>query len=208
MHEIPKKIPNALADGGDRPGFDCVLGAWRAHARELEGFLKRRLGEPSAAEDLLHEVFIRAMREGRGFCRLDNPRAWLFRVARNASIDHLRLRRPGEPLPESLPTPETDPEPLHDLQACLWRNLPRLAEPERDIIRACDLEGMRQAEYARARGLGLAAAKSRLLRARRKLRALLVERCDVRFDDAGRVCCHAANADACSMPTDSVDTGA
>ncbi|MCK7491502.1 MAG: hypothetical protein MZW92_07225 [Comamonadaceae bacterium] len=37
-----------------------------------------------------------------GFCRLDDPRAWLFRVARNALTDRLRLTRPQEPLTDAL----------------------------------------------------------------------------------------------------------
>jgi RNA polymerase sigma-70 factor, ECF subfamily len=49
---------------------------------ELKGYLIR-LADPPLAEDLLQEVFIKAMREGEKFCAFGNPRAWLFQVARN-----------------------------------------------------------------------------------------------------------------------------
>ena len=150
----------------------------------------------SAAEDLLHEVFIRAMREGRDFCRLDNPRAWLFRVARNAAVDLERRTRPAVPVDENLSAAEPAPPPVDALHQCLLNNLGRLSAPDREIIRRCDLDGQRQADFAEAHGLGLPAAKSRLLRARARLRDLLIENCNVRFDESGSVCCHAQSEDA------------
>lgn len=177
--------------GGESARYDCVVAAWRANERELRGFLVNRLGGAGdGAEDLLQEVFLRAMREGEGFCRLDNPRAWLMRVARNAAIDHLRRQRPTEDLPEVLPAEEDTTAPLDALTTCLERNLVALAEPDRDIVRRCDLEGASRQTYARERGLSVAAVKTRLFRARKRLREQLVRNCRVRFDDAGRVCCH------------------
>ena len=175
-------------------GFDCVLGAWHAHESEIRGFLIRRLADRSAAEDLLHEVFIRAMGEGRDFCRLDNPRAWLFRVARNAAVDQERRKRPAVPVDDHLSAPEADRAPIDALQQCLLNNLEHLSEQDRKIIRRCDLEGQRQADFARDHELGLPAAKSRLLRARARLRDLLIENCNVRFDESGSVCCHVQDA--------------
>jgi RNA polymerase sigma-70 factor (ECF subfamily) len=65
--------------------------------------------------------------------------------------------------------------------------LAELAPEDRDVLLACDLQGMRQADYARTRGLGLSAAKSRLLRARLRLKSHMAEVCQVRLDDQGRV---------------------
>lgn len=170
--------------------YACVLGAWRAHEDELRGFLVKRLQDPDAAEDLLQESFLRALREGEGFCRLDDPRAWLFRVARNAAVDRERRQRPTEPVTEDIAETEPTSAPIDALEHCMRRNLTELAEPDRRIIEACDLGGMRQAEFAAEAGIGLNAAKSRLFRARRRLRERLVKHCRVGFDEAGRVCCH------------------
>ncbi|MBS3743626.1 MAG: sigma-70 family RNA polymerase sigma factor [Wenzhouxiangellaceae bacterium] len=192
MQKKPSKDADAVPDGQDAPAFDCVLRAWHTHQRELRGFLVRRLGDRAAADDMLHDVFIRAMREGQGFCKLENPRAWLFRVARNAAIDRERLVRPTSQLHDRMRAPQLESEPVEKLQECLGRNLSRLSENDREIIRRCDLEGMRQADFAAETGLSLAATKSRLLRARARLRELLVSNCSVRFDDSGSVCCHRA----------------
>jgi len=64
-----------------------VLGAREANHSELRWYLNGRLPDPVMAGDFLQDVFFRARRAGQMFCELDNPRAWLFRVARNALAD-------------------------------------------------------------------------------------------------------------------------
>jgi len=155
-----------------QPAETCVTRAWRVHQAEIEGDLRHRL------------------REGRRFCELREPRAWLFAVARNALADHLRLRHVAEPLPEELQAPQDQAEPVDTLADCLPVALAALDLDDRDVLSRCDLQGMTQKEYAKQHGLTLPAVKSRVLRARTRLRLLLVERCGVRFDAAtGRVCC-------------------
>ncbi|MFN4236611.1 MAG: sigma-70 family RNA polymerase sigma factor [Vogesella sp.] len=175
--------------------FECVLRAWDAHERELLAFLILRAPDRHAAEDLLQEVFLKAMRQGKGFCLLGNQKAWLFEVARNALIDAARLAKPhaelsGE-LTETLAAPPASERgPVDELDVCVERNLPALDAEDRHIIEVCDLQGQTVRAYAEANQLTLAAAKSRLLRARKRLRHSLVVNCQVRFDDTGQVCCH------------------
>ncbi len=173
------------------PPFRCVLEAWSAHERELHAFVVSQAHDPALADDLLQEVFLRAMRAGEGFCRLDSPRAWLFQVARHALIDTYRLRKRTIPVADSLPAPSP---PLHApvdaLADCLERALQSLDHDDREVLRACDLNGATQRAYADAHGLSLVAVKARIQRARVRLRQHLVERCGIRFDAGGHVCCH------------------
>ena len=46
------------------------------------------------ADDLLHDVFLKACQQGEAFCAVGQPRAWLFEVARNTFLDHCRRQRP------------------------------------------------------------------------------------------------------------------
>ncbi|MGC8806978.1 MAG: sigma-70 family RNA polymerase sigma factor [Thiomonas sp.] len=173
-----------------QPAETCVTRAWRVHQAEIEGYLRHRLGDGELAADLLQTVFLKALHEGRRFCELREPRAWLFAVARNALADHLRVRHVAEPLPEELAAPSDEAEPVDTLADCLPVALAALDPDDRDVLSRCDLQGMTQKDYAQANGLSLPAVKSRVLRARARLRLLLVERCGVRFDAAtGRVCC-------------------
>lgn len=172
------------------PSFPCILRAWNAHESELCNFLRHRAGDSHLADDLLQEVFVKAMQQGRQFCTLDNDRAWLFQVARNALVDHYRLGREATGLPEDMSQPEPICEPIHALSACVARVLSELTAEDRNIIEQCDLEGVKQKDYAVVHGLSLAAAKSRLLRARERMRARMNTACQVRFDEQGRVADH------------------
>jgi RNA polymerase sigma-70 factor (ECF subfamily) len=171
-----------------------VSSAWQAHEGELLGYLRHRLSDADAAADVLQDVFVKAMRHGHGFCTLDNPRAWLFQVARNALVDRARAARAMEPLPEgpeepAAPPPETI-EPVDALADCLVRSMSELSEEDATILRACDLEGQTQREFAHVHGLSLPATKSRLLRARQRLRDRLTTACQVRFEADGSVAGH------------------
>jgi RNA polymerase sigma-70 factor (ECF subfamily) len=170
--------------------FPCILRAWNAHESELRNFLRHRAGDAHLADDLLQEVFVKAMQQGKQFCTLDNDRAWLFQVARNALVDHYRTGHESVELPDDLPQPEAVREPIHALGACVVRVLSELAAEDRDIIEQCDLEGVKQKDYAAARKLTLSAVKSRLLRARERMRARMSTACQVRFDEQGRVADH------------------
>ena len=169
----------------------CLMTAWTAHEAELRVWLRGQLrGGSLNADDLLQELFLKALRQDKKFCEIANPRAWLFEVARNALADRLRVRRELMELPEDLPQ-EEPPEPagVDSLAACLPRALAELSDEDREAISRCDLDGMTQAEFARLHGLSLAGAKSRVQRARKRLREHLTQSYQVRFDEAGRVCC-------------------
>jgi RNA polymerase sigma-70 factor (ECF subfamily) len=175
------------------PPFRCVLEAWQAHETEVRRYLIGRVRDRALADDLLQEVFVRAIREGERFCALDSARAWLFQVARNAHIDHQRHSRRTVPVPDDLPQPAEPGRPVDALSGCLEIALQALDADDRDVIGRCDLGEMTQGAYADARGLTLPAVKSRIQRARVRLRQHLIDRCGVRMDDTGRVCCHGAS---------------
>jgi len=175
----------------------CYTVTWRQHKGEVLGFLEHRTGCDSEAEDLLQEIFLKVLLQGKSFCELDNPRAWLFRVARNLLIDRQRLANARAPL---LPLGDTSPddfpavsapevEPIDLLSHCLPGVLSRLAEKDREAIQLCDMQGITPNDYAKTTGLTVSAAKSRLQRARLRLRSLLAKACQVSYDSDGKVCC-------------------
>ncbi len=179
----------------DRAPFACVSSAWQACEGELRSYLRHRLSDDHAADDVLQDVFVKAMRQGQDFCTLDNPRAWLFQVARNALVDRARTAHPHEAytdeMTETAPLDAEALAPVDALADCLSRTLGELAEDDQRILRACDLEGQTQRAFAQEHGLSLPAAKSRLLRARQRLRDRLTRVCQISFEPDGSVCGHA-----------------
>ncbi|MBV1703002.1 MAG: sigma-70 family RNA polymerase sigma factor [Hyphomicrobiales bacterium] len=169
--------------------MNCLLTAWHRHESELRAWLTKRLGNPQDAEDLLQDLFLKALRQDKKFCEINNARAWLFAVARNAIADRLRLGREQVELPDDFALETVEPVPVETLTQCLPRALAELSHEDRDALTLCELASMNQAAYAQLRGISLAAAKSRVQRARKRLREHLGEVCQVRFDDTGNVCC-------------------
>ena len=171
--------------------MNCLDTAWKQHAAELRSWLRRRLPQAQDVDDMMQDLFIKALRQGSQFCSVQNARAWLFEVARNALADRLKCKREMVELPDDLPAadPEDAPEdaPVDSLTACLPRVLSELKPTDREAIVLCDLNGMSQADYAAHAGLHLSAAKSRLQRARQHLRERMTLACQVRMDGSGHV---------------------
>jgi RNA polymerase sigma-70 factor (ECF subfamily) len=167
----------------------CISDAWQAYEAELRRFLRHRAGDDATADDVLQELFVRALRQPDGLCGVANRRAWLYQAARNLLIDRQRVAKDNVPLPDDLVAdPEEPLLPVYALSQCLPRVMAELAPEDREAITRCDFEGLTQQAYAERAGLTLPAAKARLRRARQRLRARLVESCQVRFDETGQVC--------------------
>ena len=71
--------------------------AWREFHPQLRRYINARVGNQADAEDILQDVFLRVHQRLDSLRSEENLRAWIFRVAHNAVIDHLRRRRPETP---------------------------------------------------------------------------------------------------------------
>lgn len=167
--------------------MNCITTAWSQHQHELRNWSRHKLRNQADVDDFLQDLFLKVLRQGERFCSVQNARAWLFEVARNALADRLRVARDMVELPEDLEAPIEETDAVDALTACLPRVLSELSAEDREAITLCDLQGMPQAEYAQLKGLGLSAAKSRVQRARQRLREQMTQACRVQIDDAGHV---------------------
>ena len=180
--------------------MNCLMTAWHDNEAELRGWLRHRLGNAVDADDMLQDLFIKAMRQGERFCAIGNARAWLFEVARNALTDRLRVKRKMVELPADLTSESEEIATVDSLAACLPRVLSELSAEDREAISLCDIEGVPQDEYARRVGLSLSGAKSRIQRARKRLREQLSRSCQVRLDAAGQVSDFVPRAPLAKLP--------
>ena len=80
----------------------CILNAWRENENELKHWLINKLADKDSTADPLHDIFMKALSQGNAFCNINNPRAWLFQVARNYLIDAYRKDKKLLPLPDDL----------------------------------------------------------------------------------------------------------
>ncbi|MBI2914052.1 MAG: sigma-70 family RNA polymerase sigma factor [Chloroflexi bacterium] len=168
---------------GDLDAFNRLV---EHYQRPVYNLCLRMLASPQAAEDATQDAFIAAYRaidrfRGGGF------RAWLFRIAANACYDELRRRRSRPALSLDAPAAGQRPldlphpgPPLHEhaqrleLARALQQALAALPPDQRLAVILCDVQGLDYAEIARVTGVSLGTVKSRLNRARARLRSLLL----------------------------------
>jgi RNA polymerase sigma-70 factor, ECF subfamily len=159
----------------------------------LHAFLARRVESPEVADDLTQDVLVRLLLHKDE--AVENPTAWLFRVARNVLIDHYRARGnhrrlyTGDPATPSRALAEEpfadDPQAAQrELAGCLRSLLDQLAEPYRSAVIAVDLDGRTQTEVAQGLGVSVSGMKSRVQRGRRQL---LTECCRVHTSPTGGI---------------------
>jgi RNA polymerase sigma-70 factor (ECF subfamily) len=166
---------------------------FRTLADPLRRFLRSRVGDRDVAEDLLQEVFLRLHQQPLDTIeRLD---AWLFRVAGNVAIDHLRTRagaREGASLDEQ-PEPHGEPPLVDDdhaarvLAAWLSARVAELPEHYRAALVLTEQQGLSQREAAERLGIPYSTLKSRVQRGRDLLHADLLGCCEVELDVRNRV---------------------
>jgi RNA polymerase sigma-70 factor (ECF subfamily) len=170
-----------------RVNMNCLTTAWKANEAELRAWARRRLGNAAETDDLMQDLFLKSLRQGERFCSVRNAHAWLFEVARNILADRYRVARDTVEMPDDLPSPLVEVDTVDSLTACLPRVLSELSAEDRDAITQCDLLGVPQADFAADRGLKLSTAKSRLQRARHRLKVQMTQVCQVQLEPNGRV---------------------
>lgn len=152
----------------------------------LKSYVRRRVPSSADAEDVVQTVLLRLL-EARGARPPASPHAWLLAAARRAIVDLHRARaRDGTEPTQALDEPSIpEAEDLSDAAACLAPLLAGLPEDERRLLVRVDVEGASQAALARELGLSASGMKSRVQRARTRLREALLARCRVERDVHG-----------------------
>lgn len=176
---------------------------WNNYKDRLLAFIRSKASRPEDAEDLLQEVFVRVH---TGLCCLpprDSFERWVYRVARNLIIDHYRGRRDNLALDDEPESPygraEFEDDPAARIAFSLREMIGSLPEPYRGALIATEYEGLTQAEYAESAGVSLAAAKSRILRARVRLKEALLACCHFELDSFGGIVDYEPRCAACDL---------
>jgi RNA polymerase sigma-70 factor, ECF subfamily len=141
-----------------------------AHRDGIFRYLCRIVGQEDARE-LTQEVFLRVTRAGTPQTDEGGRRAWLFRIARNLALNHVRDdRRRGETVEIAV-----DPAvlPTQPLATALREALDQLSPVDRDVFLMREAGGLSYEEISFACQLTPDAVRSRLHRARLQLRAAL-----------------------------------
>jgi RNA polymerase sigma factor (sigma-70 family) len=158
----------SLVRDGNPGAFDTIVDRYQSR---LLGFCRQMLHSTEDAEDVLQEVFVNAYRAMLADSREINLRPWLYRIARNRCLNH--LRRPTADAQESMdavPMVEagTTHERVHNREEFrqLLTDVSKLPETQRSALLLREMDAMSYEEIAHAMDTTVPSVKSLLVRAR------------------------------------------
>lgn len=162
---------------------------FRSLSGRLRQFVLRRVSDPSTADDILQNVFLKI--HSRVDTLRDDTRleSWIFQITRNEIADHYRARFSSHEAakayePAEMPSEE---DAMEKFSAGVRDMIDQLPDQYREALLLTEFEGLTQQELADRAGLSLSGAKSRVQRARQLLKDLLMQCCHIEFDKYGTV---------------------
>lgn len=194
MQAIVVEAARKLTDGelivdavsGQTESFEELV---RRYQRPITGYVFRMLGDYESSLDVTQEVFIKVYNSLHKYSPEYKFSTWLYRIAHNAAIDHMR-RNPISP--QSLEAENSDgtyqiqvessrPSPEQDRERSEWRKeidavVKCLPPSYRDLILLRHSRDLSYDEIAEVTGLPLGTVKNRLFRAREMMREMFIER--------------------------------
>lgn len=193
--------------------------AWEAFHAPLHQFILRRVSDEATAEDLLQDVFLKIHQHGRSLKDTRRLESWIYQITRNLIIDYYRSRQHlttsldvGEvlDLPDDLP----DDDIVSELLPCVRAMILALPNQDRQALILTEYQGLTQKELGERLGLSFSGAKSRVQRARERLKQELLACCHFELDRRGHIldyqprctCCEHSSCgdDACQREREPV----
>lgn len=191
---------------------DSLTLLWQQYHQRLLGYLRRHLAVPDEAQDVAQTIFMKVFQHPPAPMSPEQLEAWLWRVTKNALVDHWRKQNKVPPLvsmdaddhgmdwldAQAKPQAGVDANPRLHMSCCLEAMVQHLPDKYRQTIELADLQQRPYRDVAQQLGVTESAIKSRIKRGREKLRDQLVACCggECQCADASNTqgCCHASEA--------------
>jgi len=178
---------------------------WETFHVPLFQFIQKRVADSQTAEDLLQEVFLKIHQHIEALGDLKKLESWIYQITRNTIVDYYRSNKPTTTLevqevlqlPEALPDDDIVSELFPSIRAMV-KSLP---EQDRQALVLTEYQGLTQKEFGERLGLSFSGAKSRVQRAREKLKQQLLACCHFELDRRGHVINYQPRCKSCSLGT-------
>ena len=164
---------------------------WEELRTSLLGYVRMK-AKPDVAEDIVHDILLRVLQNEDKLRTVDHPIAWVYAVAKNRITDFYRDQA-------KLKNSEVDVEQVsaesaemienmdHEFAQCLRPLTERLDEKYKQALLLTDFGEQKQTEAAKQVGISVSGMKSRVQRARSKLKEELLNCCAVEVDHFGQI---------------------
>ncbi len=153
---------------------------------QLGQFICSRMPDCDEAEDILQDVFVRIHTNLDTVRDMERVESWIYQIARNSIADYYRSRKK---LVELTDLPIDDEPPEEDtatfLAPYIREVIASLPDPYRQALEMTEYRGISQKQLAGQLGISFSGAKSRVQRAREKVRDIMLACCHYEFDVRG-----------------------
>lgn len=173
--------------------------AWETFHVQLKHFILKYIHDEVVAEDILQDVFLKIHMHITTLKDEKKLQSWLYQITRHTIYDHYRTQKDTITLPDTLDLPEepTQEDVEQTLLPCIRDMVERLPEPYREALILTEYAGLSQKQLAERQNLSLAGAKSRVQRARAKLKQMLLACCHFILDRRGNVIEYHPKSECC-----------
>ncbi len=164
---------------------------WKEFSAPLRAFIKKRIPKEEDTDDILQEVFIKIHKNIENLKDNDKIHAWIYKITRNTINDYYRKGNKITKeisLFKEMPQQHDDELSTHkEIAGCLKSMVANLPDKYRDAIILTEFQNLTQRELSEKMGISISGAKSRVQRARKKLKEMLLECCSFEFDRLGNI---------------------
>ncbi len=164
--------------------------SWLDLRKKLVSFIKARIRDREVAEDIAHEVYLKAYDKGNQLRDHAALEPWIFGIARNAVMDYFRSRK-VQPL-DSILDVEEDRDPLNAdfnrcVASCLQDEMKNLPDHYQQALVLAEMHSLPQVELTNKLNLSYSGVKSRVQRARTLLKERMDRKYHIEADRYGNV---------------------
>lgn len=169
----------------------CIEIIWEQFSNPLKSFIKRRVKDNQDVEDILQNVFCKILSNIGSLRGTDKVYAWIYKIARNSIIDFYRAQKFEIDMPELSDNIVNDIEDEStdnkEIAQCLKAMIMYLPEEYKQALILTEFENLTQKALSEKMGISLPGAKSRVQRARTKLKKMLLDCCQLELDRRGNI---------------------
>ena len=171
---------------------------WNEFSDQLLGFIRARVNNSDTAKDILQDVFIKIHQKSDQLNDSERLASWVYQIARNSIIDFYRKKKlpisDKEIFNEQMDEDDQSLNP--QFVNCLMPFVDQLPDKYRDALKKTVYGDLSQKEYAEELNLSYTATKSRVQRARKQLKELFTQCCNIKADKYGNII--SSDIDDCS----------
>lgn len=188
------------SSGASDVGFEQI---WNEYRSGLRAFLHSRVSNPSDVDDLLQDILIKTHSNLNTLRNRDSLRSWVMQIAHRSIVDYHRKNRriaATEPLePDDVGSEPDEAEMERALAPCVEPFIAALPREDAQLLRKIELDGCSQKACAEELGISYSTLKSRVQRARSRLRRIVKNCCHLSIDGRGKVIDYESRAAACGI---------